>query len=450
MTMGIYLKVAFRNLLQARRRSLLLGLALGAVSMLLVFLLAISQGMTNSLLETTTTLASGHVNVHGFFKPSMNSGAWPIIEDAEKLRPIVEESLPDIETVVSRGHGWGKIVSDTGTIVTSVTGIVPEEEGRLRSRLSLAPRSAYVDGGGDEIVGDLSRVGERGTIYLFASQARRLKVDVGDTVILSAETSGGAVNSVDLTVVGIGRDLGMFTNFISFTHKDTIHEVYQHKHEASGSLMVYLEDIDRAQAARKELAEALEAKGLTVLENLEQPFYMRMEALSNERWAGQRYDVNTWEGEGAHGKWVITGFDGISFFLVSILVLIIVVGVMNTMWMSVRERTPEIGTLRAIGMKRSRVLVLFLTEALVLGLIASSVGAGVGALIAWGIDAAQLPLPSDAAKTVLMSDSLRLSVRPEQIVRAVLTFTFVSGAASLYPASRAARMRPVTAIHHVG
>src|SRR5690606_37363455 len=191
MTMGIYLKVAFRNLLQARRRSLLLGLALGAVSMLLVFLLAISQGMTNSLLETTTTLASGHVNVHGFFKPSMNSGAWPIIEDAEKLRPIVEESLPDIETVVSRGHGWGKIVSDTGTIVTSVTGIVPEEEGRLRSRLSLAPRSAYVDGGGDEIVGDLSRVGERGTIYLFASQARRLKVDVGDTVILSAETSGG-------------------------------------------------------------------------------------------------------------------------------------------------------------------------------------------------------------------------------------------------------------------
>lgn len=448
--MGIFLKVAFRNLLQARRRSLLLGLALAAVSMLLVFLLAISQGMTNSLLDTTTTLASGHINVHGFYKPTMNSSAWPVIEDAATLRPIVAESVPDIESVVSRGHGWGKIVSDTGTIVTSITGIIPEEEEQLRSRLALAPRSAYKDGAGDEIVGDLSRVGEPGTIYLFASQARRLKVDVGDTVILSAETSGGAVNSVDLTVVGIGRDLGMVTSFHSFTHKDTLHEVYQHKPEASGTLMVYLKDIERTNEARNEIAKALEEKGLVVLENIEQPFYMRMEALSNERWAGQRLDVNTWEGEGAHGKWVITGFDGISFFLVSILVLIIVVGVMNTMWMSVRERTPEIGTLRAIGMKRSRVLLLFLTEALLLGLIASSVGGGLGALVAWAIDAAQLPLPSEAAKTVLMSDTLRLAVEPAQIVRAVVTFTLVAGAASLFPASRAARMRPVTAIHHVG
>lgn len=448
--MGIYLKVAFRNLIQARRRSLLLGVALASVSMLFVFLLAISQGMANSLFETTTTLASGHVNVHGFFKPTMNSAAWPILEDATKLRPIVAGASPEIATIVARDHGWGKLVSDSGAIVTSLTGIVPEEEQELRARLTLAPRSAYKEGGGDEVVGDLSRVGERGTIYLFASQARRLKVDVGDTVILSAETSGGAVNSVDLTVVGIGRDLGMLTNFISFTHTDTIHEVYQHKAEASGSLMVYLKDPDQVPRVRNEIARALEESGYAILENVEQPFYMRMDALSNERWAGQRLDVNTWEGEGTHGKWVIAGFEGISYFLVSILVLIIVVGVMNTMWMAVRERTPEIGTLRAIGMKRSRVLLLFVTEALLLGLIASGLGAGLGAGLAWAIDAARLPLPSDAAKTVLMSDTLRLAVEPAQLVRAVLTFTLVTGIASLYPASRAARMRPVTAIHHVG
>lgn len=448
--MGIYVKVAFRNLLQARRRSLLLGLALASVSMLLVFLMAISQGMADSLLETTTTLASGHVNVHGFYKPSTNAVAWPIIEDEKKVRPLVEEILPDVERVVSRAHGWGKIVSETGSIVTSVTGILPEQEDRLRERLTLAPRSAYMEGGGDEVVGDVSRVGEPGTIFLFANQARRLKVDVGDTVILAAETSGGAANSVDLTVVGIGRDLGMVTNFISFTHKDTIHQVYQLKPEATGSLLLYLDDIERTHAARKELADALASRELEILEHLDQPFYMRMDALSNQRWAGQRYDVNTWEAEGAHGKWVITGFQWISYFLVSILVLIIVVGVMNTMWMSVRERTPEIGTLRAIGMGRSRVLLLFVTEALILGLLASGFGAGLGALVASILDAARIPLPSDAAKTVLMSDTLRLSVRLDQIVRSVLVFTFVAGAASLYPASRAARMRPVTAIHHVG
>lgn len=448
--MGIYLKIAFRNLLQARRRSLLLGLALASVSMLLVFLLAISQGMTHSLIDVTTTLASGHLNVHGFYKPTTRGNAWPLIEDASQIRPIVENASPWIETVVSRSHGWGKIVSDTGSLMTSVTGIVPEEEQRLLSHLTLAPESTYVDGGSDEPKGEIARVGEKGTIFLFANQARRLKVRVGDSVILSAETSGGAVNSVDLRVIGIGRDLGMSTSFITFTNKDTLQQVYQLKPEASGSLLVYLRDMARTDEVRSHVASALEEKGYGVLEIQEQPFYMRMDEVSNERWAGQRFDVNTWEGEGVHGKWVITGFDGVSYFLVSILILIIVVGVMNTMWMSVRERTPEVGTLRAIGMGRSRVLLLFLTEALLLGLIASTVGAGLGALLAWALDAAQIPLPSDAAKTVLMSDTLRLSVVPGQILRAVVTFTLVAGAASLIPASRAARMRPVTAIQHVG
>lgn len=448
--MGIYVQVAFRNLLQARRRSLLLALALSVVSMLLVLLLSLSQGMSNSLLETTTTLASGHVNVHGFYKPSPNSAAWPMVSDEQELRAIVREALPEHAYVTSRMHGFGKVVSDTGSIMTSITGIIPEEEQRFLARLSLAPERDYKEGGSDEPKGDLSQVGQPGTLFLFANQAKRLGVEVGDPVIIAAETGGGAMNSVDLTVVGIGRDLGINTSFISFTNKGTLHELYQAQDRSTGTIQVYLPDIGESVAARNRLAEAMEAKGMGVLENIHQPFYMRIEALAGEPWSGQRFDVNTWEDEGAHGKWAIAGFDGISYFLVSVLILIIVVGIMNTMWMSVRERTPEIGTLRAIGMKRSRVLFLFVTEALLLGFTASVVGGGVGALLSWGIDSMQLLLPSDAARTVLMSDTLHLSVRPAQIVRAVVTFTLVTGLASLVPASRAARMKPVSAIQHVG
>lgn len=448
--MGIYVQVAFRNLLQARRRSLLLALALSVVSMLLVLLLSLSQGMSESLLETTTTLASGHVNVHGFYKPSPNSGAWPVLSDEGEIRAVIAEALPDHDYVTTRMHGFGKVVSDTSSIMTSITGIVPAEEQRFLSRLSLAPERDYKEGGSDEPKGDLSQVGQPGTLFLFANQAKRLGVGVGDPVIIAAETGGGAMNSVDLTVVGVGRDLGINTSFISFTSKETLHQLYQTLPEATGTLQVYLRDIDGSIAARNRLAEVMEAKSLGVLENIHQPFYMRIEALSNEPWSGQRFDVNTWEDEGAHGKWAIAGFDGISYFLVSILILIIAIGIMNTMWMSVRERTPEIGTLRAIGMKRSRVLFLFVTEALLLGLAASLVGGGVGALISWGIDSMQLLLPSDAARTVLMSDTLHLSVRPAQILRAIVTFTLVTGLASLVPASRAARMKPVSAIQHVG
>lgn len=448
--MGVYLRIAFRNLLQARRRSLLLALALAVVSMLLVFLLSLSQGMSNSMLETTTTLASGHVNVHGFFKRSPNSDAWPLISDESEILPLVEEAVPDLESVTTRLHGFGKVVSDTGSIMTSLTGIVAEREQRFLSRLSLAPESDYEEGGSDEAKGDISRVGQPGTIFLFANQAKRLGVRVGDPVIIAADTEGGAINSIDLTVVGVGRDLGINTSFISFTSKEDIQKLYQLKSEVGGTLQIYLRDIDRSHEVRNVIAEHLEAKGHGVLAKTNEPFYMRMEALSNEPWSGQRYDVNTWEDEGAHGKWAIAGFDGISYFLVSILILIIVVGIMNTMWMSVRERTPEIGTIRAIGMKRSRVLWLFVVEALLLGFFASVVGAGAGALISWGLDAAQLALPSEAARTVLMSDTLHLSVKPAQVVRAVVIFTFTTGLAALVPASRAARMRPVTAMQHVG
>src|SRR5690606_27236068 len=141
--------------------------------------------------------------------------AWPLIEDESQIRPIVENASPWIESVVNRDHGWGKIVSETGSIMTSVTGIIPEQEQRLLTHLSLAPESAYVEGGSDEPKGEIARVGEKGTIFLFANQARRLKVRVGDSVVLSAETSGGAGNSVDLRVIGIGRDLGMSTSYIS-------------------------------------------------------------------------------------------------------------------------------------------------------------------------------------------------------------------------------------------
>ncbi len=70
---------------------------------------------------------------------------------------------------------------------------------------------------------------------------------------------------------------------------------------------------------------------------------------------------------------VITGV------LTFVLLVIIAVGIMNTLWIAIRERTREIGTLRAIGMQRARVLVMFLTEALMLSLAGDRPGRPGGA-----------------------------------------------------------------------
>ena len=64
----VFLRIASRNLIQARRRTLLVSLALGSVSLLLTLLLALSQGLSDKMREIATIFMAGHVNVAGWYK----------------------------------------------------------------------------------------------------------------------------------------------------------------------------------------------------------------------------------------------------------------------------------------------------------------------------------------------------------------------------------------------
>jgi len=112
----------------------------------------------------------------------------------------------------------------------------------------------------------------------------------------------------------------------------------------------------------------------------------------------------------------------------------------------VRERTTEIGTLRAIGMSRRRVLVMFLAEALLLGALGCVIGTLGGAVVALAVDALSIPIPVAAVQAILMSDRLHLVIDPVELIMVVVGFTIVCGVSALWPAARAARMPPITAI----
>jgi len=93
-------------------------------------------------------------------------------------------------------------------------------------------------------------------------------------------------------------------------------------------------------------------------------------------------------------------------------------------------------------------LIMIMTEAFLLGLFASSAGSLLGAGIASGLDQIGVPVPEGAMRNVLMSDTLHLVVESSQVTSAILTFTVITMVAALLPATRAARMQPVTAIQH--
>ena len=145
--------------------------------------------------------------------------------------------------------------------------------------------------------------------------------------------------------------------------------------------------------------------------------------------------------------WVLTAIDGVSFLLICVLACIIVLGIVNALWIAVRERTREIGTLRAIGMKRSGVLYMIMLEAAILGFLATVVGCGISCVLTLGLDAAGIEIPVAAVQGILMSENFHFVVKSSDILITVAGFTVLCTLASIWPAVRAALMPPISAIH---
>ncbi|MBM4280676.1 MAG: ABC transporter permease [Deltaproteobacteria bacterium] len=444
----VTLQIALNNLLASRRRTLFLGAALFGVTLLFVLLLALTAGVTDNLIRGATNISSGHVNIGGYYK-STPSDSQTVVLNASQLKAEAKEALPDALRIIDRLRGWGKVISDKGTVQSGLNGIDLADESALLELLALAPAKDYIDNpaNAEEVKGSLDALQKPGTIMLFASQAKRLKVDVGDQVTLRTETLKGQSNTAEAVVGAVVRDLGLLSSFASFVPKQTIIELYQFKPDVSGAVQIYLKDIDRSEAAMNELRAHLEKKGYAQLEHDGQPFFIKLlQTVPNEEWTGAKLDVTTWEDESSFLVQIIIGLRAISVFLVMLLAIVIVIGISNTMTIAVRERTREIGTLRAIGMNRGGILALFLLEALLLGLLASGAGGITGGVVAALLDAGGLKVDVDAIRVVLLSNTLHLVPRVFDIVLAVAALTFVSMIAAFFPALRAARITPVTAM----
>ena len=444
--MKMLLLIAVRNLIQARRRTTLLSLALGSVSALLVLMFSLSQGVSDTMLHSATILASGHVNVAGFYKGTPED-AFPIVTERSKVRKAVEEIIGSDGEIRDRSRGWGKVISPASTLQAGVDGIDIKDEGLFMKQLQLAAQKDYVEGGSEKILGDLSKLSEPGTILLFAGQAKRLEVDIGDIVTMTSESLSGRVNTVDARIVAIAKDVGFMSNWSVFVPKSLIVDLYQMSEDTTGAIQVQLDNPDDSEKVMAKLRAGLEDAGFRLMEHDPKPFWGKFGKVSSEDWVGQKLDLTIWSDEVSFMKYSIDALDTISVFLVSILMVIIVVGIINTMLISVRERTSEIGSLRAIGMHRWEVLTMIMLEALVLALFATSVGALVGAGTASALDLFEIALPKGAVQTVLMSDTLHLDISFGQMLSSVLSFSFITVLAALWPAIRAAQLEPVKAIH---
>jgi len=430
------LLIATRNLLRHTRRTLFLGGALAAVTGLLVLVSSLTSGIEQAMMESATTLMTGHVNLGGFFKITSGSAA-PLVSDYPPLLEKVQKEVEGLAYVAVRTRGYAKAVSEVSSMDIVLSGVDVTQEPDFSKVIR-------------PLEGRLEDLAQPGTMLLFQGQAERLKVKAGDVITLAAPTSRGVSNTADVKVVAVARNVGILSAFSSFIEKRTLNQLYGIKDTTTGALQLYLRDPSRAAAVASQLRVSLAAAGYRVMDPDPQPYWMKlMQKVPSEDWIGQKLDVTTWNDEMGQFTQFITGVRLVSFIVVLVLLLVVIIGILNTLAIAVRERTREIGTLRAVGMQRRKVLWLFVLETALLGLSGAAGGALVAAGLAGLLNLAGIRV-AESLQFFLMQERLHFVIEPGRVLFYVLLFTGVTVLASLPPALRAARLRPVTAMHHIG
>ena len=430
-------RIAFMNLVEHGRRSSFLGAAIATVTALFVLLTALSSGIRHTLVNTATTLSSGHLNVGGFFKVTSGT-AGPLVTDYQKVEALVRREVPELDFSVHRGRGWGKLVSDDGSMQAGISGIDIQQEPQFRRVL-------------DIFAGDIHELSQPNTLLIFEQQAKKLDLKVGDAVTISASTGRGVANTLDTRVVAIARDVGLLSSFNVFISSESLRQLYQLRPEVTGVIQLHLKPryVNQLEPIAARLRQRLEAAGYRMMEADPRAFWMKFQTVSREDWTGQKLDVTSWEDELSFMMWTFRALQALSFILMIILIGIMVAGIMNTLWIAIRERTREIGTLRAIGMQRGSVARLFLMEAVMLGVFGSLAGVALGGVATWLLNSAKIHVPI-SVQLFLMRDTLVLKLEPSTLLSSVLMISFVTGAAALYPSIRAASRKPVDAMSHFG
>lgn len=399
-----YFKMAYRNLGRHRRRSILSGLALSVALALLMFMAAFFKGEMRSSLESTLRLDSGHIRIQAAnYDPDKLSVAWEyLIENPQQAAGQVgamSQVLAATPRLVASG-----IVSAAGESTgVQIMGIDPTSEAN-------AP---YRDG---LVSGDFLTADDHDGIVIGLPLAESLGLKVGDQINLLVNTSDGNVDEQKFTIRGV------FSTSSSAYDKGIVFlplvkaQAFSGAGDHASYIFILLHDREQADA----VAAALQ---------------------------GPNYHVETWMQMNELLVLMDTFANAYIMILNLIILGITVTVIINTLLMSVFERTREIGILTAIGMKGRQIMALFLAEASLLAVG----GIAVGLLAGWALSAYfgkfGIYFGDIGLSGMVLGDRIYAYLTLEDAINLTVTTFIVTILASLYPARLASRMEPVEALH---
>ncbi len=400
------LALAIRNVWRNRRRTLLTLSAMTLSAALLMLCLGIFSGMFRDMLSSVTEQYFGHlvISAAGY------QDDRDLFTNFRADQPLELLTSPEILGASPRLRGFGLLSHGQNSVPGELIGIRPDRERQVTRFQEQLQDGTYL------------APGDRNGAVLGVGLARRLEVQTGDELVFVSQAADGSIGNDLLVVRGIfatgdvGHDNSLVLVPLGWLQDLLV--LPGRLHEISLRIRRPLEAASLAAALRPRLPDGLE--------------------------------LFDWGEMLPEMKEVIASYDVSRLIFVSILYFATGLGILNTFFMSVMERTCEFGVLMAIGLRPGQVRLLVLLETLVMGGIGLVAGTCCGFLLTlymviFGIDLSGSLTPITYAGGTILP-RLSAVIEPANFYIPGLALLVVCLLAGFLPANRAARMQPVQAI----
>jgi putative ABC transport system permease protein len=405
------LRLAWRNLWRHSRRTWLTATAMIFSNVLLVFMISLQLGSYDMMIDNTLRAFSGHLQIqHEGYQD--NPRLRDSIEDIRSLAARVRQALPDAR-VTARAAGFALISSEERSFGAQIIGVQPAFEGGVSTLPGLLAKGRYLDDP------------QAPEVVIGGAMARNLKVGLGDELTLLGSARDGSLAAGVLNVVGIfdsgNRDMDRGIAEIPLGYFQEMYAMGNDGH----SVAVALDSLDR-------LGTALDAVRAIV--------------------AGRdELVVLDWNRLHPGLRQAIQADFSSAWFMYGVLIVLVAFSVLNTQLMSVLERTREFGVITALGVKPRKLASLVMLETMLMAAVGLVIGVFLGGLVSLYFNTVGFTYPGmeEFAERFNMAGVMYPSFSALSLLLGPTVVFLFCLLASIYPALRLYRLRPVAAMRAV-
>lgn len=329
----MFLKIGLRNVLRNKRRSFLSCLAIGVGLAALIFTDGFMLGMKESVVRNVTESYLGHAQIHskGY---RINPEIHDTVGNYKGLKSFLDNS-DKVDRWAARVNSPGMISTASNILNTQIVGVDPEKERRFSKIEESLVEGKFLENGSNILIGK--------------ELARKLDVRIGEKLVLTA----AQLNTGDLS-----QELFRVSGIFSFGSKQ----------QDSGMVFITSNKLLNMLHMEKKYHEiAIKFKDLSISKSKLDPIWKKLDSFGD-------YDVESWSDLIPGIMSALSMSEQSMGYIAIFLLVIVLLGILNNLFMSIFERMFEFGVIRAIGTRPFNVFKMILSEAMWLALFSVIMG----------------------------------------------------------------------------